>query len=153
MKKQCKRKVWKLVNPIDHAREGACLIDKTSSDKLAIMELSALDRFTKGAADKEDWRQLCMMTNIAEELASMGYGKSEILEPCAKGQAALKEAHRRFNEFGRLTFSGLEIQHMREICEWVSFQRQCVPRGTYEKAIDKVMRLVRGKSPRVEVLL
>lgn len=153
MKKQCKRKIYALINPIEHAMQGAGLIDKASSDKVKLLELSALESFAKGRATKDDWRQLCMMTNVAEQLARMGYDKDEIIEPCEKATAALKEAHRRFKEHGKLGLSGLELGDMRKICAWAHLQRGIVPRYHFEQAIDKVRRLIVGRSPLVEVLL
>ena len=48
MRKQTKRKVWALIDPITHAVVGASITQRDKLDKLRMMEYSALEAMTKG---------------------------------------------------------------------------------------------------------
>lgn len=91
MRKQCKRKVLALVNPLEHAIEGARISDRSDLDKLLIRELSSLDAMTKGKASFDEWSDLATTNNVAQTMATMGIGK-EIMPLCHLAEAALIEA-------------------------------------------------------------
>jgi hypothetical protein len=144
MKKRCIRKHWKLVNPIEYAINGATAVSDSELNKIRILELTAIDAFTKGQATKEDWRQIADMVNISEAMTEDGIGKDEVLPAVKAAQDALEQAHRRFTEKGVLGLSGLEIQALRELYQWHDLQRTSINRSRYEKAIQRVCNKVRS---------
>ena len=47
MKKQCRRKIWSKINPIEHAIVGAAITPDDLLDKLRLIELSAIESLVK----------------------------------------------------------------------------------------------------------
>lgn len=151
-RKRCRRKVWALVNPIEHAISGAAITAKRDLDQLRMRELTALDCFTHGRATVDDWRALADMLNIAETLARDGVGP-EVLEACARAEHALDEAHRRHKELGKLGFDGPGMQAMRDLAEYHDLQRTSIGRSDYERAIKKTADRIRSAPADVKVLI
>lgn len=150
MRKRTKRKVYSLLNPIAHAIAGAAITDSASLDKLRMRELSAIESFRIGKAEKEDWMALADLSNICETLCDMGIGP-EALEPCRKAQEALSEAHRRHTETGRLGVTGPELEALRQVYEWHDLQRLSISRSAYEKAIKRTADRIRSAHPSLKV--
>ena len=50
MRKKCRRKVYQLVNPIEYAIAGASVTQKEKLDKLALVELIAIESMVKGSS-------------------------------------------------------------------------------------------------------
>lgn len=58
MRKQCRRKVWAKVNPIEHAIAGARVADDKLLDELRIRDLAAIEAFRTGTAGLQDWADI-----------------------------------------------------------------------------------------------
>lgn len=134
MRKRCKRKVWALVNPIEHAINGAGITSRKDLDYLLVRELASLDAFTRGKATMREWSDMVNVNNITQTLAGMGVGR-EALPDCHAAESALIEAARRFNDSQRMGLSGPGIQALRAVMEWHDLQRSSIPRSQYEEAI------------------
>ena len=134
MKKKCKRKVWNLINPLTHAMEGAAVSSRALLDQLLRRELAAVDNFTRGAADLDDWNTLCSMNNIAETLAAQGVGP-EVMAVCKTVEAELIAAAERFQKIGRMGLTGPGLKAVRDCVEYHDLQRSSISRSEYEKAI------------------
>jgi len=48
MRKQCRRKIWNKVNPIEYAITGAAITAEDKLDKVRFGELSAIESMVKG---------------------------------------------------------------------------------------------------------
>jgi hypothetical protein len=132
MRKRCKRKVYALVNPIEHAIAGACITSQDRLDQLRLTELSALEAFTKGLATVSDWRILADMLNVSETMALNGIGP-EALPVNQQAQEALREVATK----GKLLFTGPQLQAMRESFEYADIQRASIARSEFERQIKK----------------
>lgn len=150
MRKKCRRKVWNLVNPIDHAIMGAAITQEGHLDHLRIRELGSIEAFRTGKATKDDWRSLADMLNITETLAGSGVGP-EALEPCQLAQQALSNAHARLQAGKSLGFTGPELQSMREAYDYHDIQRQSISRAQYEQAIKRTADRIRSAHPDLKV--
>ena len=134
MKKKCIRKVWALVNPIEHAIEGARITPRAMLDHLHLRELSSLEAFARGGAGLQEWHDMVALNNLAQTLASQHIG-AEALPDCEKAEAALIEAADRFQRTGRMGLSGPGLQALREVIGWHDAQRSSIARSRYEQAI------------------
>ncbi len=65
MRKRTKRKIWNLIDPIQHAIVGASITHRERLDKLRLLEYAALDAITKGLGTIQDWRTLVDVMNLA----------------------------------------------------------------------------------------
>ena len=92
MRKQTKRKVWALIDPIQHGIIGASITHRDKLDKLRMMEYSALEAMTKGQGTIHDWRTLVDVLNLSETMARHNIGKDEVMPVCQKAQDALHQA-------------------------------------------------------------
>jgi hypothetical protein len=149
-RKRTKRKVWPLLNSLVHGITGAAITDTASLDKLRMRELSAIESFRIGKAEKDDWMAVADFTNIAETLAGDGVGP-EAMEPVRQAQEALSEAHRRHTETGRLGVTGPELESLREAYQFHDLQRLSISRSRYEAAILKTANRIRSAHPSVKV--
>lgn len=134
MRKRCKRKVWALLDPVQHAISGACITSRSDMDTLLMRELSSLDAFTTGRARLAEWSDMANVNNLAQTLAGMGVG-TDALPDCHIAEAALIEAAERFQSTKRMGLSGPGIQALRNVIEWHDAQRSAIPRSQYEEAI------------------
>ena len=150
MRKQCKRKVWSLINPIQHAIDGARVTAEKHLNHLRLVELGAIEAFAKGRARPEDWRALADMLNICETLAKDGIGP-EALTSIEAASAALENAHARFKAGKTMGFTGEELQHVRDVCQYIDLQRQVISRQELEQAIRKTADRIRSAHPDLKV--
>ena len=134
MKKRCIRKVWALVNPIEHAIPGASITPRAMLDHLLVRELSSLEAFARGGARLNEWSDMAAINNLTQTLASMHIGP-EALPDCEKAEAALIEAAARYQSTGRMGLSGPGLQALREVIGWHDAQRSSIARSKYEQAI------------------
>lgn len=130
MRKQTKRKVWARINPIEWARQGACITDKAALDKLSLLELSALEAFAMGRAEPGDWSLLSGMLLLSAQMARAGIGP-EALSYCLQAQEAMGAVKAR----ERLLFTGPELQALRHSCEYAHLQRASIARSVFEEQI------------------
>ena len=144
MRKQTKRKVWALIDPITHAVVGASITQRDKLDKLRMMEYSALEAMTKGQGTIHDWRTLVDVLNLSETMARHNIGKDEVLPVCQKAQEALHEAAERYQKTLSMGLSGQGIQAVRELIEYADLQQASIPRADFEKYIQKTKDYIRS---------
>ena len=133
-RKRCIRKVWALVNPIEHAISGAAITPRKALDTLLSRELASLDAFARGRAGMPEWQDMANLNNVTQTLAGMGV-EHEAMPDCHKAEAGLIDAARRFQETGRMGLTGPALQALREVIEWHDIQRASIARSQYEEAI------------------
>lgn len=151
MRKKTKRKVYKLVNPIDYAITGAAITQDTELNKLRLRELSSIDAFSRGLATIDDWQTLTDALNIAETAGKMGVGP-EVLPWCKKLTEALLEAAQRYEKIKRFGLSGEGLKASKEVYAFHDLIRKSIARSEYEKIIKKTKDKIIGGSKDVIVL-
>jgi hypothetical protein len=149
MRKQVKRKVWALVNPLSYALEGASITKRDKLDKLRLMEYSALDAITKGIGTVQDWHTLTEVLNLSETMAKHGIGKDEVLPVCEKAQKALYEAALRYQSTMRMGLSGEGIQACRDLIAFADLQQSSISRSEFEKYIQKTRNYIKSNNHNV----
>ena len=152
MKKACRRKHYPLMDTIRLAMEGAGITESDKLDKLRLMELSAIESFSRGRATPADWRDIANIVNLAETMAKGGVGP-EVLAACVEVDAALSAAHARHAATGRLGMTGPQLVALRELHAWHDLQRRIIARSEYEKWIQKTANKVRSAHPSVKVFI
>jgi hypothetical protein len=148
MKKQCKRKVYRLVDPIAHAMVGAALVDEKTLDKLRLEELNSIDNMVHGRGSVHDWRVLVDVLNVCEMMGRNGIGP-EVLEFCNVAQEELHQAALRYEKTKRMGLTGTGIRAVRDLYQWHDLQRQIVPRKTFEDYIIKTHHYIRSSGVKV----
>lgn len=148
MRKQTKRKHWKLIDPVRHAILGAGITQEFVLDKLRMTELASLDAMTKGLGTVQDWQELTDMMNITEIMARSGVGP-EALESCKRAQDALEQAALRYQSTMRMGLSGDGINALRDVFEYHDLQRRSIARSEYEKYIIKTRQRIMSKAKEV----
>lgn len=148
MRKRTVRRVWSLVNPINHVLEGREVAGGKKLNMLRLRELAAIEAFRTGKATMQEWCDLVAMLNIAEGMANDGIGP-EVLEACKHAQEAMVGAAKRYELTKRMGLTGEGLQAVRELYEYHDLQRTSISLGDYEKAIKKTMNRVRSKAPEV----
>ena len=148
MRKQTRRKVYRLVNPISYAIEGATITPNEILDKLRQKELTSIEAFRMGQADLADWQMINDMANLCEVMAKSGIGP-EALEAAERTHEYLLEAYHRYNKTKKMGTSGLGLVAFRDCYEYHDLQRQSISRSVYEQMLTKTMNQIRSKSPDV----
>jgi hypothetical protein len=133
-RKRCIRKVWALINPVEHAINGAGITSRADLDTLLSRELSSLDALATGRARMGEWADMTNVNNLTQTLAGMGVGR-EAMPDAHKAEAGLIEAAERFQRTGLMGLSGSALQALRDVIEWHDLQRSSIPRSQYEAAI------------------
>lgn len=148
MRKTKKRKIWALINPIEHAITGASLVSRDSLDKLRLSELAALDAMIRGMGTVGDWRTLVDVMNLTEMMARHGIGP-EALETCALVQAELHKSALRYEKSKKMGLSGIGIQAIRDLLEYADLQQQSISRSEFEKMIQKTKDYIKSHNDKV----
>ena len=148
MRKRTKRKIWNLIDPIQHAVVGAAITPRQTLDKLRFLEYAALDAITKGMGTVQDWRTLVDVLNLSEVMAKGGVGP-EVLPVCAKAQEALHKAAMRYQETMRMGLDGLGIVAIRELIEYADLQQASISRAEFEQYVQKTRNYIKSNSDRV----
>ncbi len=150
MRKQTRRKVYSLVNPITYAITGATITDRKALDKLRMLEWSALEAMIKGKATVNDWRILVDVLNLTETAARNGIGP-EVLPICEKAQEALHKAAMHYEKTKRLVLTGQGIQAIRELIEYADLQQSSISRSELERMITKTKNYIAAGKNVVEI--
>ena len=148
MRKRTKRKMWSLIDPIQHGIVGASITPRETLDKLRFLEYSALDSMTKGSGTVSDWRTLVDVLNLSEVMAKAGIGP-EVLPVCEKAQDALHKAALRYQATMKMGFDGVGIQAIRELIEYADLQQGSISRSEFEKYVKKTRDYIRSNNDRV----
>ena len=151
MRKKCVRKVWKLVNPIEHVLDGLAVTPNEKLDQLHLRELSALDAMAHGFGNVQCWSDLTSVLNICEGMATNGVGP-EALPHCQTLQAELKAAAKRFDSTGRMGMTATGLQAAREVIEYHDLQRRSISLADYEKHIARTTNRIKSKAREVEAV-
>ena len=146
MRKQTKRKVWALIDPLTHAIVGASITQRDKLDKLRTLEYSALDAITKGKGTIHDWRVLVDVLNLSEMMAKNGIGKEEVMPVCQKAQDALHKAATRYQNTLQIGLSGEGIKAIRELLEFADLQQSSISRSEFEKYIKKTKDYIKSNN-------
>lgn len=148
MRKQCKRKIWAKVNPIEYAITGARVASDDKLNKLRMRELSAIESMCKGVGTVADWMTLVHVLNVSETMGSAGVG-IEVLPFCELVQDELQAAARRYETTQKMGLSGAGIKHIKELIALHDLQRQSISCSEFERLIDKSNNNVRSNHQRV----
>jgi hypothetical protein len=148
MKKQCKRKIWAKINPIEYAITGATITTENNLDKLRMSELSAIESMVKGNATTGDWRVLVDMLNISETMGNHGIG-IEVLPICKTVQSEMEAAARRYEKTRKMGLTGTGIRFIKELYALHDLQRQSISRAEFERMIEKTINYIRSNHHRV----
>jgi hypothetical protein len=146
MRKKTKRKVWALIDPIQHGIIGAAITQRDKLDKLRMLEYSALEAMTKGNGTVTDWRTLVDVLNLSETMARHNIGKDEVLPVCQKAQEALHEAALRFQSTKRMGLSGEGIQSIRDLIQYADLQQSSISRSEFERYIQKTKNYIKSNN-------
>jgi len=149
MRKKTKRKVWNLIDPIQHGIIGAAITQRDKLDKLRMLEYSALESITKGAGTIHDWRVLVDVLNLSEQMARGGIGKDEVLPVCEKAQDSLHKAALRYQDTMRMGLDGEGIKAIRELIEYADLQQASISRSEFERYIKKTKDYIRSHGDKV----
>jgi hypothetical protein len=148
MRKRTKRKMWNLLDPIQHAVVGAAITPRATLDKLRFLEYSALDAITRGKGTVQDWRTLVDVLNLSEVMGKAGLGP-EVLPVCAKAQEALHKAAMRYQETMRMGLDGPGIQAIRDLIEYADLQQASISRAEFERYVKKTRDYIKSNSDKV----
>ena len=151
MKKRTRRKIWGLINPVEHAIAGAAFVPEELLAPLRLRELGAIEAFRAGHAGLQEWHDVNAMHGLCETMAREGIGP-EALEACERAEAALMEAARRFERTGKMGTTGPGLQAFRDVYDYHDLQRQSVARATYDRLIRLATARIRSGAPGVTVL-
>jgi hypothetical protein len=148
MRKRTKRKMWNLIDPIQHAVIGAAITPRQTLNKLRVLEYSALDAITRGKGTVQDWRTLVDVLNLAEVMGKDGLGP-EVLPVCAKAQESLHKAAMRYQETGKMGLDGPGIQAVRDLIEYADLQQASISRSEFEMYVMKTKNYIKSNGDRV----
>lgn len=147
-RKQCRRKIWDKVNPIEYAITGAAITAEDKLDRLRMGELSAIESMVKGNATTNDWRVLVDMLNIAETMANHGIG-IEVLAVCKIVQKEMEAAAHRYEKTRKMGLTGTGIRYIKELYALHDLQRQSISRSEFERMIEKTINYIRSNHHKV----
>ena len=151
MRKVCRRKVYKLLDPIAHAMAGAAITTDDCLDQLKDKELAAIEAMRTGNATLQTWQELVDMNNICQVMARNGIGP-EALVDCMMAEIELKQAAKRYEATGRMLMTGTGLRSINEVSEWHHLQRKSISRSEYERMIEKTRNKLRSRSKDVTVI-
>ena len=148
MRKRTKRKMWNLLDPIQHAVVGAAITPRPTLDKLRFMEYSALEAITKGNGTIHDWRTLVDVMNLSEVMGKAGVGP-EVLPICEKAQEALHKAAMHYQKTLHLVLDYQGIEALRDLIEYADLQQGSISRSEFEKYVKKTKDYIKSNGDRV----
>lgn len=147
-RKKTKRKMWNLLDPIQHALVGAAITPRPTLDKLRFLEYSALEAITKGNGTIHDWRTLVDVMNLSEVMGKAGIGP-EVLPICEKAQESLHKAAMHYQKTMRLVLDSQGIQALRDLIEYADLQQGSISRSEFEKYVKKTKDYIKSNGDRV----
>lgn len=151
-RKQCRRKVWALVNPIAHAIDGARITSGQKLDQLRMRDLSAIDAFSKGKAGLQEWSDIVAMMNVCEHMAFHGVGH-EAKPVCHAAHGHLIDAAKRYEKTKRMGLTGPGLQCLRELYAYHDLQRTSIALSEYEHHILATANRIKSGAPEVTDIL
>jgi hypothetical protein len=152
MRKQCKRKIYALVNPITMAIEGACITTEDKQKTLEERESKALEDIMSGKGTPISWQHLVDLNNLCQEMGRNGIGP-ECLVDCMMAELELKAAAKRYKKTGKMGLTATGIKSIQQVQEWHSLQRKSISRSQYEVMIKKTVNKIKSKAKGVEEIV
>lgn len=143
MRKRTKRKIWALIDPIQHGIIGAAITPRQTLNKLRFTEYAALESMVKGTGTIHDWRTLVDVLNLSEMMGRNGVGP-EVLPVCEKVQDSLHKAAMRYKETMRMGLDGPGIQAIRDLLEYADLQQSSIPRAEFERYVQKTKNYIKS---------
>jgi len=143
MRKHTKRKIWALIDPIQHGIIGAAITPRQTLNKLRFTEYAALESMVKGSGTIHDWRTLVDVLNLSEMMAKNGVGP-EVLPVCEKVQDSLHKAAIRYQETMQMGLDGPGIQAIRDLLEYADLQQSSIPRAEFERYVQKTKNYIKS---------
>ena len=151
MRKQCKRKIYQLVDPIAHAIAGACITTDDCLESLRDKEKAAVEAMRTGKANMNTWQELMDINNICQVMACKGIGPEALVDTMI-AEIELTHAAKRYEATGRMLLTGTGLRSINEVLEWHHLQRTSISRSEYERMIDKTRNKIRSRSKDVTVI-
>lgn len=151
MRKKTRRKIYLLLNPIEHAMKGAAVATDEDLKAHRDRENASLQAFRDGSATIIDWHNLNTVARLAESMAAAGIGE-EVLVQAKIAEMHLLEAHERYVRIGKMGTTGLGLQSFQDILEYHDLQRKSVSNSVYKNHINSVINKVRSKSSKIKFL-
>jgi hypothetical protein len=151
VRKQCRRKVYQLVDCVSHAIAGAAITTDDCLKQLKDKEMAALEAMRTGNATVWTWQELVDINNICQVMARKGIGQ-EALVDSMMAEIELKHAAKRFEATGKMLLTGTGLKAINDVLEWHHLQRTSVSRSVYERMIEKTRNKIRSKSKDVTVI-
>ena len=151
MRKQCRRKVYQLVDCVSHAIAGAAITTDDCLKQLKDKEMAALEAMRTGNATVWTWQELVDINNICQVMARKGIGQ-EALVDSMMAEIKLKHAAKRFEATGKMLLTGTGLRAINDVLEWHHLQRTSVSRSVYERMIEKTRNKIRSRSKDVTVI-
>lgn len=123
-RKKARRKPQRAIkDPVRYALESVRPPAPKFVDRLRLQELGALEAFTHGRGDFEQWQVLARMTNTSEYLGEHGCGL-EAVPAAQRAAAGLMNAVERGKAGGGWGLDGPALQALREVREFMDLQFQ-----------------------------
>lgn len=148
MRKKTKRKIWALLDPIQHGIIGAAITPRHILNKLRFTEYAALDAMIRGMGTVQDWRTIVDLLNLSEMMGKSGVGP-EVLPICEKAQNGLHKAALRYEKSKKMGLDGPSIQAIRDLIEYADLQQASISRGEFEKYVQKTRDYIKSNGNRV----
>jgi len=148
MRKSCKRKHWNTspgFSAVDHAINGACVIDDKLLQDVRIRELSAIQSMQDHTATEQDLYDILALHQMTVVMSENGIGKFEVMPVCNQARTAIANLIRRFEKWGKFDARESEITILRELWDWHDAQRKSIPRSKYGKYLDLAISRQKNK--------
>lgn len=143
MRKQCKRKIYNLYNPIQFAMQGAKLMTPEELKELRDRENLCLNRMISGQGTIDDWREIADAINLCWMFAQNGVGP-EALVSCELAIMEMDMAKDRYHKTGKLGLTGSGIHAIKDVFEYGALQQVSVSRSEFERMIDATRKKILG---------
>ena len=132
-------------NPIAEAIRGCQPLGGKDLTDLQLVEMSAIDNLTRGAATRRDWEWLADLFNVVESMAKNGLGV-EVVAVSAEAQVTLAKVAVRAKAEGKWYLTSNESWTMREAWEYADLQRRCLTLSEYRRYLRRVADIRRTGS-------
>lgn len=113
MRKHTKRKVWALVDPINHAKYQASLLTEKEVAIQMVPVLKSIDLLSRGHWERENWSPIFECLNRIESITKLQHVSDNGLIDDA--QKAYTDALMRREATGAQSFTSSELKTIREV--------------------------------------
>lgn len=134
MRKQSKRRVVTVKDPLQLLGAVSLAIPKDRADKMALRELTAIESFRDGSAGIKEWSQVFVLAHVAQQCATEK-GHDVVAGECTATLSALKDALARYQRTGKMGMTGAGLNAIRSLAESHHVQRNVIPWRAYERLV------------------